>query len=222
MGDDSMRDITITRPNRMECAAVALKVEVDGKDLAKLRNNKRVVIQLDEGAHTIRVHGGFFSGKRFQDGMKIPKGKYAYALQVDFVSARSTNYLPVLRPCGGCHEKDDIRMTTIIGATLCKFLLDESLREALGSLPNASVKVLLLPDEWRVALWYDGGGKILMRSEYYKQTGDFANTLITAIERQQFSTKEGREAVLDRVMDDYVAWLPEYERQGKYGIVLKK
>lgn len=217
-----MRDITITRPNRMECAAVALKVEVDGKDLAKLRNNKRIVIQLDEDAHTIRVHGGFFSGKRFQDGIKIPKGHYSYELQVDFVSAKGTNYLPVLRPYGGYHEKDDNRVTTIMGSTLCKFLLEESLRAALRSIPGASIKVLMLADEWRVLLWYDGGGKILLRSEYYKQTDSFSNALITAIERQQLSTKEGREAVLDRVMTDYVGYLPEYARDGKYGIVLKK
>lgn len=217
-----MRDIIITRPNRMECAAVALRVEVDGKYLAKLRNGKRIIIQLDESAHTIRVHGGFFSGKRFQDGIKIPKGKYAYELQVDFVSARSTNYLPVLRPYGGYHEKDDNRVTTIMGSTLCKFLLEESLREVLRTTPGASVKVLLLPEEWRVLLWQEGGGKILLRSEYYRLQDDLANALITAIERQQLATKEGREAVLDRVMTDYVGYLPEYERDGKYGIVMKK
>ena len=217
-----MRNITITRPNRMECGAVALKVEVDGKHLAKLRNNKRILIQLDEGAHTIRVHGGFFSGKRFQDGIKIPKGKYDYELQVDFVSATGTNYLPVLRPYSGYHEKDDNRVTTIMGATLCKYLLEESLREALRTIPGASVKVLLLPNEWRVLLWYEGGGKILLRSEYYQHKDGLANALITAIERQQLATKEGREAVLDRVMTDYVGYLPEYARDGKYGIVMKK
>lgn len=217
-----MREIIISRPNRFECAAVALKVEVNGKHLAKLRNGKRIVMNVDESLQVIRVHGGFFSGKRFQDTIKIPAGGYSYPLQVDFVSARGTNYLPVLRPYGGYHEKDDNRVTTIMGSTLCKFLLEESLRAALRSIPGASIKVMMLADEWRVLLWYDGGGKILLRSEYYKQTDGFSNALITAIERQQLSTKEGREAVLDRVMTDYVGYLPEYARDGKYGIVLKK
>lgn len=217
-----MRDIIISRPKRFECAAVALKVEVDGKDLAKLKNGKRIVIQLDESKHSIRVHGGFFSGKNFQDGVKIPAGRYAYEMQVDFVSATGSNYLPVLRPGSGFHEKDDNRTTTVLGSTLCKYLLEEEVREALRSMPGASLKVMLLPDEWRLLLWTDAGGKILLRSEYYRLTGIFSNALITAIERQQLATKEGREEVLDKVMANYVACLPEYERQGKYGIVLKK
>ena len=61
-----------------------------------------------------------------------------------------------------------------------------------------------------------------MRSEYYRLKDGLANALITAIERQQLASKEGREAMLDRVMTDYVGYLPEYERQGKYGIALKK
>lgn len=216
-----MREITITRPVRMECAAVALKVEVDGKDLAKLRNGKQITIQVDEAQHNIRVHGGFFSGKRFQDGIRIPAGKHEYAWQVDFISYRQTNYLPVLRPSCGFHEKDDNRLTIVMGATLCKYLLEEPLRALLKATPGASVKVMALQDEWRVLLWYDGGGKILLRSRYEQQTDGLANKLITAIERQQLASRAWRGEMLERVMTTYVAGLPEYRRDGKYGLIYK-
>lgn len=217
-----MREITITRPRRFECSALAIRVEVDGTHLAKLKNDKRIIMQLDDGAHTIRVHGGFLAGKQFQDGMKIPAGQQDYALQLDFVSAPKVNYLPVLRPFGGEHVKDDNRTITLMGATLCKFLLEESVREALRTIPGASIKVMMLEKEWRVLLWHDAGGKILLRSEYYQLFGSFSDALITAIERQQLATKEGREEALDKVMTNYVAWLPGYERQGKYGVVFKE
>nr|MBR4279925.1 hypothetical protein [Clostridia bacterium] len=217
-----MREIIITRPRRYECSAMAMRIEVDGKHLAKLKNDKRIIMQLDEGAHTLRVHGGFLAGKRFQDGMKIPAGKQDYALQLDFVSDPKVNYLPVLRPFGGEHIKDDNRMITIFGSTLCKFLLEESVREALRTIPGASIKVMMLEKEWRVLLWHEGGGKILLRSEYYLLLGSFSDALISWIDRQQLATKDGREAVLEQVMANYVAWLPGYERQGKYGIVFKE
>lgn len=217
-----MREIIISRPNRFECAAVALKVEVNGKHLAKLRNGKRIVMNVDEGPLVIRVHGGFFSGKRFQDTIKIPAGRYSYPLQVDFVSDQQVNYMPILRPFGGFHEKDDNRTTTLMGATLCKFLLEEKLREALRTMPGASIKVMMLEKEWRVLFWHDAGSSILLRSEYSHLYGGLSAALINAIEHNELTTREGRDNILNKVMENYVGWLPEYERQGKYGIVLKK
>lgn len=216
-----MREIIISRPRRFECSAVALRVEVNGKTLAKLKNDKRIVMQVDEGPHVIRVHGGFWGGKLFQDTIKIPAGRYNYTFQVDFISEPRVNYVPLLRPFGGDHEKDDTRTTTMLGATLSKVLLEEKVREALRKLPGASLKVMLLPKEWRLLLWHDGGGQILLRSEYSSQIGSFSAVLITAIERQQMATQEGRDAVLDKVMTDYVGCLPDYERDGKYGLVFK-
>lgn len=217
-----MRQITISRPRRFECAAVALRVEVNGKKLAKLKNDKRIVMQVNEGKQIIRVHGGFFSGKAFQDMIKIPAGQCDYDLQVDFVSAEESNYVPVLRPCGSEPVKDDNRLVTLFGATLCKYLLEESVREMLSNLPDASIKVMLLEKEWRLVLFSGAGGKILLRSEYTPVGGGLSAAIVNAIERSDLGTKEGRERMLDKVMNDYVAWLPEYERQGKYGIVLKR
>ena len=217
-----MRDIIINRPKRMECCAVTLKIEINGVNVAKIKNNQEQVVQAEIGPVKLRVHGGWPQGKGFQDTVIIPAGSESYRFQVDFVSAQRTNYLPVLRPCGDATEKADNRVTTIMGASLCKLLLQENLLNGLRSLPGASVKVMMLPDEWRVLLWHEGGGKILMRSEYYQHTDGLANLLITGIERQQLATQEGREAMLEKVMTGYVSHLPQYERQGKYGIVLRK
>lgn len=217
-----MREIIISRPRRFECSAVALKVEVNGKELAKLKNDKRIVMQVDEGPQVIRVHGGFWSGKAFQDTVKIPAGQYSYTFQVDFISASSSNYVPLLRPFGGDHEKDDSRTITLLGSTLSKVLLEEKVREALRNIPGASLKLMLLPKEWRVLLWHDGGGQILLRSEYSHATGGLTAAIMNAVEHADLGTAEGREKMLDTIMNNYIAWLPDYERDGKYGLVLKR
>lgn len=216
-----MRQITISRPRRFECAAVALRVEVNGKKLAKLRNDKRIVMQVDEGKQVIRVHGGFFGGKAFQDTIKIPAGQHEYDFQVDFISAAETNYVPILRPCGGEFVKDDTRTVTLLGATLCKYLLEESVREMLRNLPDASIKVMLMEKEWRLVLFSGAGGKILLRSEYSRATGGLSAAIVNAIEHSDLGSQEGRDKLLEKIMTDYVAWLPEYERQGKYGVIFK-
>lgn len=216
-----MREIIISRPSRIECCAMTLRVEVNGKNLAKLKNGKRIIMNVDEGPHVIRIHGSFFANKRFQDTITIPEGRYSYSLQVDFVSDERSNSLPVLRPFAGFHEKDDNRVTTILGATLSKVLLEEKVRTALRKLPGARLKVMLLQREWRLLLWHDGGGQILLRSEYAGGVGDVASMLSTLIGWEQMKTQEGRDAVLDKVMNDYVGALPDYERDGKYGLVFK-
>lgn len=217
-----MREIIISRPCRFECSALATRIEVDGKYLAKLKNDKRIIMQLDDGAHVIRVRGGFFAGKQFQDGMKIPSGRQDYSLQIDFAGVSEGKYLPVLRPFGGEHVKDDNRTMLLMGSTLCKYLLEEEVREALRTLPGACIRLMLLEREWRVLLLHDGGSNVLLRCDYYRRLGSFSDALITAIDQKRLATQEGREEALEKLMTDYVAWLPGYERQGKYGILFKE
>lgn len=216
-----MREIAISRPKRVECCAVTLNVSVNGEKLAKLKNGQRIVMQVEDGPQEIRVHGGFFSGKDFQDTVRLPAGQQGYSLQVDFVSSVKSNYLPVLRPGGGEHVRDDARAVTLMGAALCKFLLSDEVRDGLRKFPGTSLKLLLLPQEWRVLLWRDGRGEILLRCEYERLEGGLSAAVINAVSNAELSSAEGRERILDRIMTDYVAWLPGYERDGKYGIVMK-
>lgn len=216
-----MREITITRPKRVECCAVALQISINGEKKAKLKNGQSVTFQVEDAPQELRVHGGIFSGKAFADTVHIPAGPHGYTFRVDFVSDPISNYLPVLRPFGGEFVKDDLRVVTLLGAALCKLLLSEEIRDGLRKLPGASLKVLLLPKEWRLLLWHNGGGRILLNSEYERLHGGLSAAVINAVGNAELATEEGRTRTLDKIMTNYVAWLPEYERQGKYGIVLK-
>lgn len=215
-----MREIIINRPKRFECAAVALHVEVNGKRLAKLKNGQRIVMNCDEGPQKIRICGGFFSGKAFQDTVHIPAGRFAYEFRVDFPST-SSNYAPVLRPSKGEFVKDDSRMVILMGAELTRFLLDEKFREGMKALTNARLHLMVLATEWRLVVYHDNGGGILYRSEYAKANRGFAGAVVSALEHGDLGTAEGRAKICNKVLDDYVACLPEYERISEHGFVYK-
>lgn len=215
-----MREIVMSRPKRMECSAVALQVEVNGEKLGKLKNGQRMVMTADDGPQIIRVHGGFFSGKGFQDTLSLPAGSFSYELRVDFPSTGG-GYEPVLRPCRGDFVKDDSRMIILMGAELTKLLLNEKFREGLRALVNARLHLMVLAKEWRLVLYHDGGGGIVYRCEYAKANAGFAGALISALEHGDLGTGEGRAKICRKVLDDYAACLPEYERIGEHGLVFK-
>lgn len=218
-----MRQILIYRPKRLECAASALKVEVNGKDVAKLKNNQRVVVDADDGAQEIRLHGGMLSGKSFQDKVTIPANNHNYQLRVDFlsVSSGSSSYIPMMRPCGDTQGKDDTRLITLLGATLFKLLMDEKVRQGLKALPGAYLRLLIEPAQWRLLLCLDGAAKELFHSEYSRATGGLTAALLNTIEHADLNSPEGRAKLCDKVLNDYVACLPDYERSGADGIVFK-
>ena len=216
-----MREIIINRPKRFECAAVALHVEVNGKRLAKLKNGQRIVMNCDEGPQKIRICGGFFSGKAFQDTVNIPAGRFAYEFRVDFPST-SSSYAPVLRPSKGEFVKDDSRMVILMGAELTRFLLDEKFREGMKTLTNTRLHLMVLATEWRLVVYHDNGGGILYRSEYAKANRGLSGAVVSALEHGDLGTAEGRAKICNKVLDDYVACLPEYERSGEHGIVFKE
>ena len=218
-----MREIIINRPKRMECAASALKVEVNGKDVEKIKNNQRIVVQVDDGPQDIRVHGGFMSGKNFQDKIKIPANHHNYRLRVDFisVSSGSSSYVPLMRPCGEELGKDDTRLITLLGATLFKLLMDDKVRQGLKALPGAYLRLLIEPAQWRLVLCVEGKGQVLFHSEYSRATGGLTAALLNTIEHNDLKTPEGREKMCEKVLNDYVACLPDYERVGADGIVFK-
>lgn len=215
-----MREIIINRPKRMECAAVALHVEVNGKRLAKIRNGQRIVMNCDNGTQLIRVCGGFFSGRSFQHTLTIPAGPFAYEFRVDFPSTGG-GYEPVLRPCRGEFIKDDSRMLILMGAELTKLLLDEKFREGLKALVNARLHLMVLAKEWRLVVYHDGGGGVVYRSEYAKANAGLAGALISAMEHGDLGTQEGRAKICGKVLEDYITCLPEYERIGEHGVVFK-
>lgn len=215
-----MRDIIINRPKRFECAAVVLQIEVNGKKLTKLKNGQRIVLNCDDGPQHIRVRGGLFSGKAFQDGISIPAGKYGYEFRVDFPSTGSS-YEPVLRPCQGEFVKDDSRIVILMGAELSKLLLNEKFRDGIKAVSNARLNLMILPTEWRLVVYHDNGGGILYRSEYAKANAGFAGALVSALEHGDLSTAEGRAKICDKLLRDYVCCLPEYERIGEHGFVFK-
>lgn len=216
-----MREIIISRPKRFECAAVALNVSINGKKLAKVKNNQRIVMQVDDGPQEIKVHGGFWSGKAFADTVKIPAGSHGYEFRVDFISATNSNYLPLLRPCSGEFVKDDTRTIALMGATLCKLLLDEKLREGLAKLPDARLRLIIEPTEWKLLLCLGGASKVLFNSEYSHATGGLTAAMINALEHGDLKTPEGRAKICDKVLTDYASCLPEYERVGADGLVFK-
>lgn len=214
-----MREIVISRPGRAECSAAALRVEVNGKPLARLRNGQRIIMQVDDGPQEIRVHGGWLSGKAFQDTLYIPAGQYGYSFRVDFVSGAKARCVPVLRPCGGVQADADSRTITLLGAELAKRLLDEQLRERLRGLPGAHLQLVVGAKVWMLLLCYDDAAEEVFRSAYACAGGDFTAALVGALEYGDLSKPEGRAGICEKVLADYAACLPEYERFGTDGLV---
>lgn len=216
-----MREIIISRPNRLECRRTTLNIEVNGKPLAKLKNGQRIVMNADEGRQVIRVHGGFMAGKAFQDTIKIPTGQYSYSFQVDMLSVSASRHVPLLRPVGGDPAAEDPRTIALLGAKLAKFLLEEEVRETLRKRPGASLHVVLLPQEWRVLLRQGEDEQVLLHSRYSTEQDGLDALLTNALKQVDLRTSEGRRKIAERVLTDYIAWLPDYERIGESGLTFK-
>lgn len=214
-----MREIIVRRPKRFECSAAKLKIEVDGADVEKIKNNQQASVQAETGPVTLRVHGGWFQGKAFQDTVKIPAGQESYQFQVDFISSRST-YVPLLRPFQGEFVKDDTRLIVLMGATFARLLLDEKVREGLRKLPGAQLRLVVEPFQWQVLLCHGGAVKELYKSEYSRLIGGFSAAAVNFIENMDLKTPEGREKIREKVLSDY-ACLPGYERVGEDCLVFK-
>lgn len=214
-----MREITITRPKRMTCSAVTLKIEVNGVDVAKIKNNQQQVVQAEISPVTLRVHGGLFQGKGFQDSVTIPEGQENYHFQVDFISGKNSD-VPILRPTKGEYVKDDNRLITLMGATFARLLLDEKVRTVLRKLPDACLKLAVEPAQWRVLFCQGGATKEIYHSEFSRAIGGFTAAAINFIENMDLKTPEGRAKICDKVLSDY-ACLPGYERLGQDCLVLK-
>ena len=215
-----MREIIINRPRRVECSAVTLWVEVNGKRLAKLKNGQRIIMNVDDNAQSIRVCGGFFSSKGFRDEIKIPAGPYGYEFRLDFPS-NGSGYQPILRPCKGEFLRDDSRLMILMGAELARLLLDEQFRAGLKALSNARIHLMVVATEWRIVLFHDHGSSIVYRAGYAKANEGLAGALVSALEHGDLGTREGCEKITNKVLDDYAACLPDYERIGKRGLVFK-
>lgn len=215
-----MREIIIRRPKRMECCAVKFIVELNGARLDKLRNGEHIEFTVDDGPQTICVRGGFLSGLKLRDTLAIPAGRHSYELQVDLPSTGSS-YQPLLRPCKGEFLRDDNRLVTIMGVQLTRFLLDEKFRTVLKELSNPRIHLMVLPAEWRIVLFHNNGGGIVYQCEYAKANEGFAGALIGVIDHADLRSPEGRERITNKILDDYAACLPEYERIGKRGLVFK-
>lgn len=214
-----MREITITRPKRMECCAVTLKIEVDGSDVAKIKNNQQQVVQAEISPVTLRVHGGLFQGKSFQDTVILPEGQENYHFQVDFISGKNSD-VPILRPCKGEYVKDDNRLITLMGATFARLLLDEKIRAALRTLPESCLRLVVEPAQWRVLFCHGSATKEIYHSEYSRFIGGFSAAAINFIENMDLKTSEGRAKICEKVLSDY-ACLPGYERLGTDCLVFK-
>ncbi len=216
-----MREVIITRPKRFECSAMALQVEVNGKKLGKLKNGQRIVMQLEDAAQEIRVRGGFMSSRDFRDTLTLPAGPYSYHFQVDFISGKSASYLPLLRPFEGEFVKDDIRTVTLLGATLCKVLLSEKLRDALRQLPGAQLQLALDQADWRLLLHTGSAAKEVYRGAYSQAVGGLMAAMLNTLEHGGLATPEGRQELCAKVLADYVAFLPDYEMAGEDRITFK-
>ena len=217
--EKDMRDIIINRPKRMECCASTLKIEVNGVNVAKIKNNQRVVVQAEIGPVTLRVHGGLLQGKSFQDTVKLPEGQESYEFQVDFIST-SNSYVPLLRPCKGEFVKDDTRLICLLGATFSRVLLDEKVRGALKKLPGACLKLVVEQSQWKVLICQAAAAKEVYHGEYSRAVGGIGAAVINLAENMDLKTPEGRAKVCDKVLTDY-ACLPGYERLGADCLVFK-
>ncbi len=216
-----MREIIISRPNRLECRQTTLNIEINGKPLAKLKNGQRIVMNADEGQQVIRVHGGFMAGKAFQDTIKIPTGQYSYSFQVDMLSVSASRHVPLLRPVGGEPAAEDSRTIALLGAKLTKFLLEEEVRETLRKCPGASLHVVLQPKEWQVLLRQGEDERVLLHSGYSTEQDGFDALLTNVLRQVDLRTPEGRTQIAERVLTDYIAWLPDYDRIGENGLTFK-
>ncbi len=216
-----MREVIITRPRRFECSAAALRVEVNGRKLGKLKNGQQIVMQLEDAAQEITLRGGFLSGRDFRDTLTIPAGPYSYHFQVDFISGKGANYLPLLRPFEGEFVRDDTRTVTLLGATLCKVLLSEQLRAALRQLPGAQLQLVIGPADWRLLLHTDGAAREVYRGAYSQAVGGVMAAMLNTLEHGGLATPEGRKELCAKVMADYAAFLPDYERAGEDRLAFK-
>lgn len=218
-----MRTLRICRPKRMEAALVKLIVEVDEKNIGKLRNGNELSVSVDEQAHTLFVHGGKLAGKSFSSKLMIPAGSCSYSFQIDMlpVSGASNNYKPVFRPCGGSPLKDTTRVVTLLGATLTIALLDANLRDILAKIPQARLQLILEEQQWRLDLCAGAQRKAVLTQPYSQTKGKTLGLMINAIEHAGLQTPEGREKLTNQIFDQYVCFFPDYCRTGPNEFALK-
>lgn len=209
-----MREIIVDRPRKFACAARKVRLAVDGRKVGVLKNGQRAVMQLDNAAHTIRVTGGWASSKSFRDEITIPAGMYGYTLRMDFVSIGQTAWRPVLRLCSLeqiCENNDAV---TNLGAQLARFLLNEEIRAQLRRRPDARLRLVIGPRDWRVLLVDGEKSTGLMQMPYEVGSGGWVGGVLSMMYHGTLDTEEGRRKILDLIMNEY-ALLPDYERVGE-------
>ena len=209
-----MREIKITRPKQMDAGAIAFTVDVDGEKKGKLGNGKDITLFIDEGAHEIHVHGGFFSGKDFSDKLVIPAGPYSYQIQTEILTYKNQNTKPVLR-AGDGSTKWVLRTTILMGTILTHVLMEEKLREALRKLPQARLKVIIEKTEWGLVLVCDGKGQIILRQPHGQTKGKLMGLVLNTLEQMDFDTPEGQQKRCNQLIEECLAVLPDYERTGE-------
>ena len=211
-----MRTVRIVRPGRMEAGAMALKAELDGAPVGKLKNKGELRLEMDEGAHEIALHGGFLAGKGFSNNLRVPAGAYSYSFQVDMIAqGKSTNYKPVLRPCGEERLKDDTRTRSLIGVTCCQMLLDQRVRDLLDSAADAVAEVRLSQNGWSLTAIIAGERLPLFDQDYSHAEGGLLAMVTNLAEGAAVDTAEHRAATLEHLFGQYFAFLPDYERAGE-------
>ena len=210
-----MRQVKIFRPKRMEACANSLIVELDGqKQKEKLKNGTEMLLQVDEHAHELHLHGGMLAGKAFDEKLSVPAGSSSYAFQVDMMTVNNSNYKPVLRPCGSERLKDHSRTITLMGWTLTHFLLDEKLRGILKQAPEARLHIVLEAAQWGVLLYIGENRQVVLKQPYSHHKGGLMAATMNAVEAVHTRDEAARAETLETLFTDYLAYLPDYRRIG--------
>lgn len=208
-----MREIKLIRPKRMEAAMNGLIVEIDGKKEGKLGNGGQLVLQTDDNAHELYLHGGLLAGKAFSVKQPIPADTHAYTFQVDMLSI-TNGYAPVLRPTNGETLKDTLRIISLMGAMLTDALLHPNLRSLVVKLPEAKFSLRLDAQEWHLILSCGPEHKPVLSRPYSQTKGGLLGAAINLINHADLHTPEGRDRMIDQIFSEYLIYLPGYTRTG--------
>ena len=220
-----MSTLHIFRPKCMEASASKLIVEIDGNTAGKLANGGCVSVSIDEQAHELHLHGGRFAGKNFCVKLTIPSGSYSYTLQVNMLSVTgklgNSDYQPILLPCDGIAKQNGSRLIQLLVAMMTEALLTPKVRDALAKVPQARVQLALAEQDWKLIAIVGTQQIVMMTRPYSRITGSLLGVAANSVDHMNLKTPEGREKLATQIFDDYMRYLPDYERTGNHELMLK-
>lgn len=215
-----MRTLTIHRPKRMMACAMKVTVEIDGKKVGKLANGSELSVPIDEQAHEIHIHMGMLAGKKASSGLTIPAGHFSYELQTEMMEI-TNGTKPVLVPYGNPDLKEPSRLVQLMVSTLTVVLMEKKLRDILIAIPGVRVQLVVEEKQWELVLYDGRERKSVFAQPYSTRKGNMLAATTNYIEHMELRDSESREKFADKIFENYLQYLPDYQPIGNHELMLR-